>query len=59
MLFNRFYQPDFDIDNLEVVPNLMLSTSHELLLRLNWVASSGISRPIFASPAACIPLPMY
>jgi dihydroorotate dehydrogenase (fumarate) len=38
VLFNRFYQPDFDIDNLEVVPNLMLSTSHELLLRLNWVA---------------------
>jgi len=32
VLFNRFYQPDFDIDNLEVVPNLMLSTSHELLL---------------------------
>ena len=38
VLFNRFYQPDFDIDNLDVVPNLMLSTSHELLLRLNWVA---------------------
>jgi len=38
VLFNRFYQPDFDIDNLEVVPNLLLSTSHELLLRLNWVA---------------------
>jgi len=38
ILFNRFYQPDFDIDNLEVVPNLLLSTSHELLLRLNWVA---------------------
>jgi len=38
VLFNRFYQPDFDIDNLDVVPNLLLSTSHELLLRLNWVA---------------------
>ncbi len=38
VLFNRFYQPDFDLENLEVVPNLMLSTSHELLLRLNWVA---------------------
>ncbi len=38
VLFNRFYQPDFDIENLEVVPNLMLSTPHELLLRLNWVA---------------------
>ena len=38
VLFNRFYQPDFDLENLEVVPNLMLSTPHELLLRLNWVA---------------------
>jgi dihydroorotate dehydrogenase (fumarate) len=38
VLFNRFYQPDFDLENLEVVPNLILSTRHELLLRLNWVA---------------------
>jgi len=38
VLFNRFYQPDFDVENLEVVPNLILSTPHELLLRLNWVA---------------------
>jgi dihydroorotate dehydrogenase (fumarate) len=38
VLFNRFYQPDFDVENLEVVPNLLLSTPHELLLRLNWVA---------------------
>jgi dihydroorotate dehydrogenase (fumarate) len=38
VLFNRFYQPDFDLENLEVVPHLILSTPHELLLRLNWVA---------------------
>ncbi len=38
VLFNRFYQPDFDLENLEVIPNLILSTPHELLLRLNWVA---------------------
>jgi dihydroorotate dehydrogenase (fumarate) len=38
VLFNRFYQPDFDLEDLEVVPNLILSTPHELLLRLNWVA---------------------
>ncbi len=31
VLFNRFYQPDFDLENLEVVPNLILSTPHELL----------------------------
>jgi dihydroorotate dehydrogenase (fumarate) len=39
VLFNRFYQPDFDLETLEVVPNLHLSTSHELLLRLHWVAT--------------------
>ena len=38
VLFNRFYQPDLDLEELEVRPNLMLSTPHELLLRLNWVA---------------------
>jgi dihydroorotate dehydrogenase (fumarate) len=38
VLFNRFYQPDFDLEALEVVPNLVLSSSHELRLRLNWVA---------------------
>jgi dihydroorotate dehydrogenase (fumarate) len=38
VLFNRFYQPDFDLENLEVVPNLVLSSSYELLLRVHWVA---------------------
>jgi len=38
VLFNRFYQPDYDLESLEVVPNLILSNSHELLLRLNWIA---------------------
>jgi len=38
VLFNRFYQPDFDLDALEVVPNLILSDSSELRLRLHWVA---------------------
>ncbi len=38
VLFNRFYQPDFDLENLEVVPNLTLSTSYELRLPLRWVA---------------------
>jgi len=36
VLFNRFYQPDFDIEALEVVPSLALSHSYELLLRLHW-----------------------
>jgi len=38
VLFNRFYQPDIDLEQLEVVPRLELSHSYELLLRLNWVA---------------------
>lgn len=38
VLFNRFYQPDIDIDNLEVVPSLQLSTPEELRLRLRWLA---------------------
>jgi dihydroorotate dehydrogenase (fumarate) len=39
VLFNRFYQPDFDLESLEVTPNLILSNSHELLLRLHWIAT--------------------
>ena len=38
VLFNRFYQPDFDLERLEAVPTLTLSRSHELLLRIHWVA---------------------
>ena len=38
VLFNRFYQPDFDLDNLEVVPNLNLSTNWEFRLPLRWIA---------------------
>ncbi|MCA9784016.1 MAG: dihydroorotate dehydrogenase-like protein [Calditrichaeota bacterium] len=38
VLFNRFYQPDFDLENLEIQPSLHLSRSDELLLRLRWTA---------------------
>jgi dihydroorotate dehydrogenase (fumarate) len=38
VLFNRFYQPDIDIEALEVRPNLLLSTSHDLRLPLRWIA---------------------
>ena len=38
VLFNRFYQPDIDLENLEVVPNLVLSTSESMRLPLRWVA---------------------
>jgi len=38
VLFNRFLQPDFDLEELQVVPHLELSTSAELLLPLRWIA---------------------
>jgi dihydroorotate dehydrogenase (fumarate) len=38
VLFNRFYQPDFDIEALEVRPTLHFSTPSELLVRLHWAA---------------------
>jgi dihydroorotate dehydrogenase (fumarate) len=38
VLFNRFYQPDLDIENLEVVPALQLSSSSTLRMRLRWLA---------------------
>jgi dihydroorotate dehydrogenase (fumarate) len=38
VLFNRFYQPDFDIELLEVRPSLHFSTPSELLSRLHWAA---------------------
>jgi dihydroorotate dehydrogenase (fumarate) len=37
-LFNRFYQPDIDLETLEVLPKLELSTSAEALLRIRWTA---------------------
>jgi dihydroorotate dehydrogenase (fumarate) len=38
VLFNRFYQPDLDVDTLEVVPRVELSSSWELRLPLRWIA---------------------
>src|SRR5215475_9645112 len=38
VLFNRFYLPDFDLERLEVTPRLTLSSPHEVLVRLHWVA---------------------
>jgi dihydroorotate dehydrogenase (fumarate) len=45
ILFNRFFQPDFDVESLEVVPKARLSSPTELLLRLRWVSllSSQVS----------------
>ncbi len=38
VLFNRFYQPDFDLEELEITPSLVLSNSDELRLPLRWIA---------------------
>lgn len=39
ILFNRFYQPDIDIEIQETVPRLQLSDSSELPMRLRWIAA--------------------
>jgi dihydroorotate dehydrogenase (fumarate) len=49
VLFNRFYQPDIDIELLEATPTLKLSDSSELLLRLRWL--SILSRQVSANLA--------
>jgi dihydroorotate dehydrogenase (fumarate) len=39
VLFNRFYEPDIDVEELALEPRLELSTPSELLLRLRWLAA--------------------
>jgi dihydroorotate dehydrogenase (fumarate) len=63
VVFNRFYQPDLDLDELTVVSKLALSTSNDLLLRLRWLAvlygrvraslavSGGVHTPVDALKA--------
>ena len=63
VIFNRFYQPDIDPEELEATPRMALSSSGDLLLRLRWLAilspivrgslavSGGIHRPIDAVKA--------
>jgi dihydroorotate dehydrogenase (fumarate) len=38
VLFNRFYQPDIDLELLEVTPNVRLSTSNSMRIPLRWIA---------------------
>jgi dihydroorotate dehydrogenase (fumarate) len=38
VLFNRFYQPDVDLETLEVRTNIQLSTAHDMRLPLRWIA---------------------
>lgn len=46
VLFNRFYQPDLEIESLEVQPHLELSASSDLLLPLRWIAISHGRLPL-------------
>src|SRR5262249_18546175 len=50
VLFNRFYQPDIDVDNLDVLRTVSLSNSGELCLRLRWLGA--LSGKVRASLAA-------
>ncbi|MBU3666251.1 MAG: dihydroorotate dehydrogenase-like protein [Chthoniobacterales bacterium] len=51
VLFNRFYQPDLDVEELEVRPTLQLSDPYELRLRLRWLAilSTTVTADLSAS----------
>ncbi|NJL71370.1 MAG: hypothetical protein HC888_07020 [Candidatus Competibacteraceae bacterium] len=54
VLFNRFYQPDIDLDELVVVPNLAFSRTHELRsVCAGPRSSTAASAPTSPSPAAC------
>ncbi|MCO5166100.1 MAG: dihydroorotate dehydrogenase-like protein [Planctomycetes bacterium] len=50
VLFNRFYQPDIDVQALEVVPSLQLSDPSELPLRVRWLA---VLSPLVDCSLAC------
>lgn len=50
VMFNRFFQPEIDVENLEVVPKLDLSTSEDLRLRLRWL---GLLRDQVKLSLAC------
>lgn len=58
VLFNRFYQPDIDTEELEVVPDLKLSTTDELRLRLRWLAilSGKVNASLSATGGAHQPI---
>lgn len=51
VLFNRFYSPDLDLETLDVVPRLELSTAGEMRLPLRWVA---LLRPLLPSTSLAL-----
>ncbi|HMC73163.1 MAG TPA: dihydroorotate dehydrogenase-like protein [Terriglobales bacterium] len=56
VLFNRFYQPDIDLEELEVKPNVLLSTPQALRLPLTWIGILyGRVRAVWPRPVAFTP----
>jgi len=50
VLFNRFYQPDIDLESLEIKPNILLSTPMAMRVPLRWIAMLyGKVRPSLAA----------
>lgn len=58
VLFNRFYEPDIDVDALETVPRLMLSSSAELPLRLRWLAVLSAELPCSLAITGGVHMPL-
>ncbi|MFM7360425.1 MAG: dihydroorotate dehydrogenase-like protein [Cyanobium sp.] len=54
VLFNRFYQPDIDIEELVLRPNLLLSTPHDLRLPLRWIALLHGRAALELAGAGCV-----
>ncbi|MFM7237847.1 MAG: hypothetical protein ACKOYK_14005 [Cyanobium sp.] len=59
-LFNRFYQPEIDIESLELRPNLLLSTPHDLRLPMRWMPCCMGAIPwIWPPPVGCTGAPTW
>ena len=71
VLFNRFLEPDIDLESLQIVPDLVLSQRHEVRLPLRWIAilrdqlqcslaaTSGIHDAIERDPRAAWSVPTW
>jgi dihydroorotate dehydrogenase (fumarate) len=58
VLFNRFYQPDIDVESLDVRHELHLSDSSELLLRLRWLAVLSRRTPLSLAASGGVHTPV-
>jgi dihydroorotate dehydrogenase (fumarate) len=58
VLFDRVHQPDIDVETLELMPNLRLSTSLELPVRLRWLANLSGRVPISLAASGGVHTPL-